>query len=116
MVMSERHFRYDLVLVDVRRYEGEIQRSLSQILVVQRILVFDTSLKNKPVVVKLPINLKSNKTVLLRERKRHTARRVASTRHAVLAGGGGGGVPTLVGGGTYPGGGGGTYPGGGYLP
>ena len=35
--------------------------------------------------------------VLLRERKRHTARRVASTRHAVPVGGGGG-VPTLVGG------------------
>ena len=72
-----------------------------------------------------------NKKVLLRERKRHTARRVASVCHAIpvggtYAGGGvptlGGGVPTLVGGylpwwgSTYPGGGGGTYPGGGYLP
>ena len=65
-----------------------------------------------------------NKKVLLRERKRHTARRVASTCYAVPVGGyllwwggaypGGGylpwvggiysgwGVPTLVGGGTYP--------------
>ena len=43
-----------------------------------------------------------NKTVLLRERKRHTARRVASTRYAVLGGGGGG---------TYLG-----WGGGGYLP
>ena len=73
----------------------------------------------------------SDKTVLLRERKRHTARRVASTHSVVLGGGGGvptlvGGVPTLVRGeylpcwgGTHPGGGGvptlvgGTYPGGG---
>ena len=60
-----------------------------------------------------------NKTVLLRERKRHTARRVASTRSVIL-GGGGGTYPG--GGGTNPGGG-GTYPGGGvptlvggYLP
>ena len=44
-----------------------------------------------------------NKTVLLRERKRHTARRVASTRSVIPVGG------------AYPGGG-GTYPGGGYLP
>ena len=77
----------------------------------------------------------NNKKVLLRERKRHTDRRVASARYAVPVGGGvptlGGGVPTLVGGvptlvggggylpwtgGTYSGGG-GTYPGGGgYLP
>ena len=85
-----------------------------------------------------------NKKVLLRERKRHTDRRVASTRYAVpvgrggvptlgwggggtYSGGGGGtysggGVPTLGGGGTYSGGGGtyprwgGTYPGGGYVP
>ena len=87
-----------------------------------------------------PPEIKINKTVLLRERKRHTAHRVASARYAVLVRGGtypgaGGylpwwGVPTLVGG-TYPGGGylpwweGGTYPGGrgvpilvggGYLP
>ena len=75
----------------------------------------------------------SNEKVLLRERKRHTDRRVASTRYAVLVGGGGGvptlggGVPTLgrgvptLGGGYLPWGG--TYPGwgvptlgGGYLP
>ena len=56
----------------------------------------------------------NNKKVLLRERKRHTDRRVASTRYAVLVGGGtylGGWVPTLGGGGgTYPRWG-GTYPG-----
>ena len=40
-----------------------------------------------------------DKTVLLRERKRHTARCVASTRSVIL-GGGGGGVPTLGGGGV----------------
>ena len=39
-----------------------------------------------------------NKKVLLRERKRHSACRIASTRYAVLVGGGGGGVPALVGG------------------
>ena len=60
-----------------------------------------------------------NKTVLLRERKRHTARCVASARHAVPVGEGGylpwWLVPTL--GGTYPGGVRGTYHGGGgYLP
>ena len=49
--------------------------------------------------------LQLNKKVLLRERKRHTARHVASTHYAVPVGGGGGGtyprwgVPTL--GGTY---------------
>ena len=55
-----------------------------------------------------------NKKVLLRERKRHTARRVASTRYAV----GGGGVPTLGGGrvSTFPGGGGVPTLGRGYLP
>ena len=52
----------------------------------------------------------TNKKVLLRERKRHTARRVASTCCATLSPGGtypGWGVPTLDGG---------TYPGGKYLP
>ena len=34
-----------------------------------------------------------NKKVLLRERKRHTARRVASTHCAALCPGGGGGLP-----------------------
>ena len=52
-----------------------------------------------------------NKKVLLRERKRHTARRIASARYAALSGGGdtpsqvwGGGVPRsgLDGGGGYP--------------
>ena len=68
---------------------------------------------------------KSNKKVLLRERKRHTARHVASACHAVLVGGvtypGGGYLPWWRG--TYPGGGGylpwwrgGTYPGGGGVP
>ena len=52
-----------------------------------------------------------NKTVLLRKRKRHTARCVASTRSVIL--GGGVGVPTLVGG--YLLWWGGTYSGGGYL-
>ena len=34
-----------------------------------------------------------NKKVLLRKRKRHTVRRVASARYAALSNGGGGGVP-----------------------
>ena len=74
-----------------------------------------------------------NKKVLLRECKRHTARRIASTRYAVPMGGGGGtyprqggtylgrvvptlagGVPTLAGG--YLHGRGDTYLGRGYLP
>ena len=38
-----------------------------------------------------------NKTVLLRERKRHTARCVSSTSSVVLSQGGGGGTPSLVG-------------------
>ena len=44
-----------------------------------------------------------NKEVLLRERKRHTARRVASA-HYVGGGGGGGGYPhpVMVGGEVYP--------------
>ena len=80
---------------------------------------------------RIQVNLDLNKTVLLREHKRHTARHVASIRSVILGGGGwvptlvGGyllwwGVPTLVGGylpwwgGIYPGGG-GTYSGGGYL-
>ena len=37
-----------------------------------------------------------NKKVLLRERKRHTARCVASARYAALSNGGGGGVPHPV--------------------
>ena len=45
-------------------------------------------------------NFNNNKTVLLRECKRHTTRRVASTRSVIPVGGGGGGVPTL--GGGYP--------------
>ena len=49
----------------------------------------------------------SNKKVLLRERKRHIARRIASACHAVLVGG----VPTLVPGGGVP-----ILVGGGYLP
>ena len=55
-----------------------------------------------------------NKKVLLRERKRHTARRVASTRYAVLVGVGvptlgGGYLPWWGGGVPTPGGGWGTY-------
>ena len=42
-----------------------------------------------------------NKKVLLREHKRHTARRVASARYAVLSNGGGG-TPSSHGGGGYP--------------
>ena len=63
-----------------------------------------------------------NKKVLLRERKRHTNRRVASTPYAVPVGGGGGRYLPWVGGGylpwvgcTYPGWGVPTL-GGGYLP
>ena len=51
MVMSERHFRYDVVLLNVRRYKGEIQRPLAQVPVVQRVLVSHTSLKNKTVTM-----------------------------------------------------------------
>ena len=62
----------------------------------------------------------ANKTVLLRERKRHTARCVASTCSVILGGGGGtypgGGVPTLVGGVPTLGVGEGTYLRRGYLP
>ena len=46
----------------------------------------------------------TNKKVLLRERKRHTARRVASARYAALSNGWGRGYP------SSPGGGGGTPP------
>ena len=49
------------------------------------------------------VKMFKNKKVLLRERKRHTARCVASKHYAVAVGRGG----------TYPGGGGGTYSGGG---
>ena len=46
--------------------------------------------KNVSVSFLLPvIKLINNKTVLLRERKRHTVLRVASTCYAVLIGGGG---------------------------
>ena len=45
---------------------------------------------------------KQNKKVLLRERKRHTARCVASARYAALSNGGGGGTPFSPGGGGYP--------------
>ena len=38
-------------------------------------------------------NYDDNKKVLLRERKRHTAHRVASARYATLSPDGGGGVP-----------------------
>ena len=42
------------------------------------------------VVTELPVDVfNGNKKVLLRERKRHTARRVASTHSAVLSRGGG---------------------------
>ena len=80
-------------------------------------------------ILGLQLVSKSNKKVLLRERKRHTDCDVSSTPFAALSGGGG--VPILAGGGTYPGGG-GTYlgqgstyfgckrvptlAGGGYLP
>ena len=43
------------------------------------------------------------KKVLLRERKRHTARRVASARYADLSRGGGGGLPHLRSGQTWDG-------------
>ena len=46
------------------------------------------------------LNYHINKKVLLRERKRHTARRVASARYAALCNGGGGVNPSQVGG--YP--------------
>ena len=48
-------------------------------------------------IQRLEPQIQINKKVLLRERKRHTDRRVASTRYAAPAGGGGGG------GGGYPG-------------
>ena len=51
MVMSERHFRYDVVLLNVRRYECEIQCPLPQVSVVQRVLVSHTSLKNKTAIM-----------------------------------------------------------------
>ena len=62
------------------------------------------------------ISLKSNKKVLLHERKRHTARRVASTRCAALSGGGGYPIPGLGGGYPVPGLGGYSIPGLGGVP
>ena len=43
--------------------------------------------------------MKENKKVLLRERKRHNARRVASARYAALSNGGGGVPHPVLGGG-----------------
>ena len=44
-----------------------------------------------------------NQKVLLRERKRHTARHVSSARYAALSNGwGAGGTPASPGGGGYP--------------
>ena len=56
------------------------------------------------------LNFPTNTTVLLREHKRHTVRRVASVRSAALSGGGGtpswpgwgGGVPIITWPGGYP--------------
>ena len=49
------------------------------------------------------MKLDTNKKVLLRERKRHTSRRVASARYGDLSPDGGGGVPhPVLDGGRYP--------------